>query len=254
MKRKVGLFLLAVMVAVSLGATIVASLAMYRLVSEKQAEEIHKLEASLSDRFAVFEDMLRSEHVRITDHMEKVLPQIAAELESLGRQPGDLSVAELDALASKYGVQHIYFIDRAHKVFQTNLAYDMNLIFPKGEFTRFLDSVYGAGKVMNDGIDLSQVTGTLQHLQLLRSQGEGLHHRDLDRRARQHLPPGRLRLDEQVLLRGSLHRRRALESLRQGRRHLPDQRRRHLVADPCRREARSRRSPSASCQGAVARR
>jgi hypothetical protein len=36
MKRKVGLFLLAVMVAVSLGATVVASLAMYRLVSGLQ--------------------------------------------------------------------------------------------------------------------------------------------------------------------------------------------------------------------------
>ena len=61
MKRKVGLFLFAVMVAVSLGATIVASLAMYRLVSEKQAAEIRNLEASLTERFAVFQTMLRSQ-------------------------------------------------------------------------------------------------------------------------------------------------------------------------------------------------
>jgi class 3 adenylate cyclase len=162
MKRKVGLFLLAVMVAVSLGATIVASLAMYRLVSEQQDVEISKIEASLSDRFAVFQDMLRSEHERITAHMAKVLPQIVAELKSLGRRPGDLSVAELDALARKYGVLHIYFIDHSYKVFQTNLAYDMNLVFPTGPFTRFLASVFGADKVMNDGIDLSQVTGTLR--------------------------------------------------------------------------------------------
>src|SRR5258708_32116591 len=162
MKRKVGLFLLAVMVAVSLGATIVASLAMYRLVSQKQTVEIHNVEASLSDRFAVFEAMLRDQHERITGHMEKVLPEIVAELDNLGRKPGDLSVGELDQLARKYGVQHIYFIDRTYKVFQTNLAYDMNLVFPKGDFTRVLDSVYGAGKVMSDGIDLSQVTGTLR--------------------------------------------------------------------------------------------
>ena len=162
MKRKVGLFLLAVMVAVSLGATIVASLAMYRLVSQKQDIEIRKLEASLSERFGVFEDMLRSQHERITTHMEKVLPEIAAELESLHRQPQDLSVAELDALTRKYGVQHIYFIDRSHKVFQTNLASDMNLVFPESDFTRFLDSVYGANEVRNDGIDLSTVTGRLR--------------------------------------------------------------------------------------------
>ncbi len=162
MKRKVGLFLFAVMVAVSLGATIVASLAMYRLVSEKQAAEIRNLEASLTERFAVFQTMLRSQHAEITAHMGKVLPQIVAELESLGRKPGDLSVAELDAMTKKYGVQHIYFIDRAHKVFQTNLASDMNLAFPDSGFTRFLDSVYGDGLVTNDGIDLSSLTGTLR--------------------------------------------------------------------------------------------
>ena len=162
MKRKVGLFLFAVMLAVSVGATVVASLAMYRLVSDKQDNEIRRLEASLSDRFAVFETMLRSQHQRITAHMDRVLPAIVAELESSGRKPEDLSVADLDALTRKYDVQHIYFIDRAHKVFQTNLASDMNLAFPESDFTRFLDSVYGAGKVMNDGIDLSSLTGTLR--------------------------------------------------------------------------------------------
>src|SRR5215218_616137 len=141
MKRKVGLFLFAVMLAVSVGATVVASLAMYRLVSDKQDNEIRRLEASLSDRFAVFETMLRSQHQRITAHMDKVLPAIVAEFEASGRKPEDLSVADLDALTRKYDVQHIYFIDRAHKVFQTNLASDMNLVFPKSSFTVFLDSV-----------------------------------------------------------------------------------------------------------------
>jgi class 3 adenylate cyclase len=162
MKRKVGLFLLAVMVSVSLGAIIVTSLAMYRLASERHAEEIHKIEASLSDRFAVFEAMLSDQHGRVAAHMEKVLPEIAAELEALGRRPGDLSAAELDALVGKHGVQHIYFIDRSHKVFRTNLPTDMNLDFPKGAFTRFLDSVFGAADVMNDGIDISQRSGTLR--------------------------------------------------------------------------------------------
>lgn len=162
MKRKVALFLLAVLVAVSLGATVVASLAMYRLVSNKQTEEIRNLEASLTSRFAIFETMLRSQHGRIQAHMEKVLPEIAAEFERLGRSPSDLSTGELNALTRKYDVEHIYFIDRAHKVFQTNLAYDMNLIFPEGDFTKFLDTVYGKGEVMSDGIDLSAVTGTLR--------------------------------------------------------------------------------------------
>jgi class 3 adenylate cyclase len=162
MKRKVGLFLFAVILAVSLAATIVASVAMYRLVSQKQAEEIVKLETSLSERFAIFETVLRAEHEAIVAHMNKVLPEIVAELEATGNKPQDLGVAELDALAKKYEVQHIYFIDRSHRVFQTNLAADMNLHFEPSTFTRFLDSVYGQNKVMNDGIDLSVLTGTLR--------------------------------------------------------------------------------------------
>jgi HAMP domain-containing protein len=161
-KRKVGLFLLAVMVSVTLGATLVVSLVMYRLVSDKQAEDIQALEKSLSDRFEVFVVMLRAEHGRIRTHMEEVLPKIAADLDATGRTPNELTTAELDALTAKYGVQNIYFIDRSHKVFQTNLAYDMNLSFPKSEFTDFLDTVYGKGKVMSDGIDLSTITGTLR--------------------------------------------------------------------------------------------
>jgi class 3 adenylate cyclase/HAMP domain-containing protein len=161
-KRKAGLFLLAVMLAVSLGAIIVTSLAMYRLATQRHAEEIRKIEASLTDRFVVFQEMLGDQHERITAHMEKVLPAIAAELVAMGRAPGELSSDEITALAQRHGVHHIYFINRAHIVFQTNLPGDMNLAFPKGPFTRFLDSVFGGNRVMSDGIDLSQVTGTLK--------------------------------------------------------------------------------------------
>ena len=162
MKRKVSLFLFAVMLAVSLGATVVTSMAMYRLVLKKQNDEINRLEASLSERFAVFETMLRSQHERIAAHMGKVLPEIVVEFEATGKQPQDLSVDELDQLVKKCEIQHIYFIDRSHKVFQTNLAGEMNIVFPEGRFTHFLDTVYGANKVMQVGIDLSTVTGTLR--------------------------------------------------------------------------------------------
>ena len=85
MKRKVGLFLLTVLVAVSFGATLVASLAMYRLVSGLQDEDLRRIETSLSERFDVFETMLRSENKRNTAAMAQVLPQIDADVASLGR-------------------------------------------------------------------------------------------------------------------------------------------------------------------------
>lgn len=162
MKRKVGLFLLTVLIAVSLGATIVASLAMYRLVSRLQDEELRRIEASLSERFDVFETMLRSENERNTAAMAKVLPRIEDDVERTGRAPAALTVGELNALAARYGVQHIYFIDRDHRIFNTNLASDRGLVFPKGAFSDFLDSVFDKGQAMSDGIDLSSVTGTLR--------------------------------------------------------------------------------------------
>ena len=162
MKRKVGLFLLAVLLTVSLGATVVASLAMYRLVSGLQTADLRKIEASLGARFAVFETMLQSENARNHRHMETVLPRIAADVIATARDPRDFSQAELDALAKKYGVEHLYFINRQFKIFQTNLPTDLNMQFPKGAFTEFLEFVFGTHKVESDGIDLSTATGTLR--------------------------------------------------------------------------------------------
>jgi class 3 adenylate cyclase len=160
-KRKVGLFLLAVIVAVTFGAALVVSTAMYRLVSAKQAQEIHNVATSLSERFSIFEVMLRSQHGRVRAHMEEVLPLIASEIAGLAVGPERLSHEQMDALTAKYHVDHIYFIDRQHKVFQTNFAPDMNLQFPAGGLTKFLDTVYDQGRVMGAGIDISSQTGTL---------------------------------------------------------------------------------------------
>lgn len=162
MKRKVGLFLFAVMLLVTLGATLVVSLAMYRLVSARQAQEIAGIEMSLSDRFEVFEDMLRSQHHIVKTHMEKVLPQIAAEVTALPAGPAGLTPQQMEALTKKYGVEHIYFIGGDHRVFQTDLQADLNLKFPPSEFTRFLDTVFGKGEAMSAGIDMSSQSGKLQ--------------------------------------------------------------------------------------------
>lgn len=162
MKRKVGLFLFAVMLLVTLGATLVVSLAMYRLVSARQAQEIAGIEMSLSERFEVFEDMLRSQHHVVKTHMERVLPQIAAEVTTTPAGPASLNRQQMEALTKKYAVEHIYFIDRGHRVFQTDLQADMNLQFPQSEFTGFLDTVFGKSQVMSAGIDMSSQTGKLQ--------------------------------------------------------------------------------------------
>ncbi|MFO0990640.1 MAG: adenylate/guanylate cyclase domain-containing protein [Hyphomicrobiales bacterium] len=162
MKRKVGLFLFAVMLLVTLGATLVVSLAMYRLVSARQAQEIAGIEMGLSERFEVFEDMLRSQHHLVKTHMETVLPQIAADITAMQAVPETLTKQQMEALTKKYGVEHIYFINRDHRVFQTDLAADLNLQFPTSEFTGFLDTVFDKGEVMSAGIDMSSQTGKLQ--------------------------------------------------------------------------------------------
>ena len=106
--------------------------------------------------------MLRSQHDRITAHMEQVLPLIASEIDRLSVGPGQLTRDQMDALTRKHDVEHIYFIDRSHKVFQTNLATDLNLQVPTNGFTQFLDTVFDKDKVMSVGIDISLQTGTLR--------------------------------------------------------------------------------------------
>jgi class 3 adenylate cyclase len=160
-KRKAGLFLLAVILAVTLGTALVVSWRMYSLVSNKQAREIDNIQASLAERFNVFEVMLRSQHDRIRDHMAEVLPLIAADIDRLSPSPDQLTRDQMDAMTKKYGVEDIYFIDRSHKIFQTNSPTDMNLQFPESDFTHFLDSVFGKDKVMGVGIDISNLTGKL---------------------------------------------------------------------------------------------
>ena len=162
MKRKVGLFLFAVMLLATLGATLVVSFAMYRLVSTRQTQEIAGIEMGLSERFEVFEDMLRSQHHIVKRHMEQVLPLIAAEVTAIPAGPTALTQQQMEALTKKYGVEHIYFINRDHRVFQTDLQADLNLQFPASEFTRFLDTVFDKGGVMSAGIDMSSQTGKLQ--------------------------------------------------------------------------------------------
>ena len=161
MKRKAGLFLLAVILAVTLGTALVVSWRMYSLVSRKQANQIDNIQASLAERFHVFEVMLRSQHARIRDHMAEVLPLIAADIDRLSLSPDQLTRDQMDAMTKKYGVEDIYFIDRSHKIFQTNSSTDMNMQFPESDFTRFLDSVFGKDKVMGVGIDISDATGRL---------------------------------------------------------------------------------------------
>ncbi len=105
--------------------------------------------------------MLRSQHARIRDHMAEVLPLIAGDIDRLSPHPDQLTRDQMDAMTKKYGVEDIYFINRSHKIFQTNSSTDMNMQFPESDFTRFLDSVFGKDKVMGVGIDISDATGRL---------------------------------------------------------------------------------------------
>jgi class 3 adenylate cyclase len=161
LKRKVGLFLLAVILTVTLGVGVIVSFLMYKLVSNKQDQEIAAIEKSLSERFAVFEAMLHSQHLKISAHMTDVLPLIAEEMDRRGWKPEKLTLDQMNYLAKAYGVEKIYFIDRSHTVFQTNFDKDMRLSFPPSNFTKFLDSVFGRNKVMDVGIDTSDETGAL---------------------------------------------------------------------------------------------
>ena len=149
--------------------------------------------------------MLRSEHERITAHMERCCRRSRRTWRASTASPPTCPVTSSTRSPRSTASSTSTSSTAPTRCSRPTWPTDMNLVFPKGEFRVFLDSVFGADKVMNDGIDLSPGHGHAQDLQLLRPQGQRLHHRDLDRRSHQPRRQ-RLRLDEQVLLRGFLHR------------------------------------------------
>ena len=71
-------------------------------------------------------------------------PQIGAEIQLMGVNPATLTHDQMVALTRKYDVEHVYFIDRTHRVFQTDLQADLNLQFPESEFNEKAVSPVGA--------------------------------------------------------------------------------------------------------------
>ena len=96
----------------------------------------------------------------------------------------------------------------------------MNLAFPESDFTRFLDTVYGAGRVMNDGIDMSSLTGTLRTYSYLGPRGKD-YIIEISTEVRTSLAAGNFGWMSDFFFRGPVLRRGAFQSLRQGSRSLP---------------------------------
>ena len=139
MKRKAGLFLLAVMVAVSLGATIVASLAMYRLVSgqagrrdpQDRGQPLRPLRRLRGPCCAASTRGSRPTWRRCCRRSRRTSSASAA-------SPADLSVdrarrARPRSTASSTSTSSTARTRCSRPISPT----DMNLVFPKGEFTRF---------------------------------------------------------------------------------------------------------------------
>jgi len=161
MNRRVVIFLSTFLLATVAAVLVTVAIHVRDLLSEVGDEDLITISASISEKFAVFDQALVALDASISTHMEQVLPAIQRDLVRDGIDPADLSKQQIDEIASRYGLEAIYFISRDYVVFNTNFEPDIGLDFKTFGLEPFLDTVFNSRTVMNDALSVSQKTGKL---------------------------------------------------------------------------------------------
>ena len=118
----------------------------------------------LASKFQTFDLLLAEIEKGLDQHLQKVMPRLAAEIISAPPSPAELSVAALNAMARRYGVDDLYVIDRQGRIFNTTFATDLNFnLFDVSESLKAdLELLFGAGRVYVDRVSFSSKTGIIR--------------------------------------------------------------------------------------------
>jgi hypothetical protein len=78
---------------------------------------------------------------------------------------GSISPETLKAKAKRSGVGEFYFINSEGRVFNSSLKSDigLNLMNISPSFTRYINSIYGRGEIISQGISVSIKEGKINH-------------------------------------------------------------------------------------------
>lgn len=162
MKKKAALFLAAVIAVTMVLVLYVVVQNTRTLIQAEQDESISRLQILFERRFAAFDEALADTDRRINQRMIQALPAIADDLQLRDLNPSALSKADMDEIAGRYGLEHLYFVNKEFVIFNTNFEPDLNYSFKGLGFETFIQGVFDtAGTVHNDKIAISNQTGRL---------------------------------------------------------------------------------------------
>ncbi len=130
----------------------------------------------------VLRDNMEEKILRIEkqlEHYQGILNSIEKNMDAVGgkalvgiqRELSDpvtaakLSSETMKAMAKRFGVQDIYLINSEGRVFNSSLKSDinLNLLGISPSFTRYINSIYGRGEIISQGISVSINEGKINH-------------------------------------------------------------------------------------------
>jgi PAS domain S-box-containing protein len=141
------------------------------VLRENREEKLYRIEKQLDH----YQSILHS----IEKNMDK---DGTAALYNLARSYPDyesiknLSTVDLQKKAKNLNVGDIYFIDSAGVVFNTSLNADkgLNLLSLSSNFTKYINSIYGKGEVISQGISVSTREGRINHYMYYSPEGSDI--------------------------------------------------------------------------------
>jgi len=141
------------------------------VLRENREEQIYRIERQLDH----YQSILGSIEKNMDDSGQAALHDLAKSYPSY-ESVKNVSPLQLRKKAKELNVGHIYFIDSAGVVFNSSLTADvgLNLLSVGTSFTKYINSIYGRGDVVSQGISVSIREGKIYHYMYYSPKGSNI--------------------------------------------------------------------------------
>ncbi len=130
------------------------------VLRENREEKLYRIEKQLDHYQSILHSIEKNMDIKGTAALYNLVKSYPT-YESIG----NISTEELQKKAKSLNVGEIYFIDSAGVVFNSSLSADkgLNLLSISNDFTEYINSIYGKGEVVSQGISVSTREGKINH-------------------------------------------------------------------------------------------
>lgn len=161
MNRRVVIFLSTFLLATVAAVMLTVAIHVRDLLSAVGDEDLITISASISEKFALFDQALVTVDTSVNTHMQQVLPAIQQDFTRDELDPADLTPQQIEAIARRYGLDTVRFVSPDFVVFGSNIESEAGLDLKESGVDAFLATVFDAETVVSNGLSVSQSTGRL---------------------------------------------------------------------------------------------